>query len=422
MRMDTWNIQPLADNYCELYKSNDPQNLYCGTPGLAICPNGRIIAVFEIGGPTLDKTIVNTKKDPPRGFIYTSDDHGKTWIYRNSFPIVHLRVFLAGESLYIIGHNGDLRIVRSDDCGNTWGDFVSLTQNQQWHASAANVWYKGDNIYFVMERRTNTAVKGWAPSELAPVLMRANVKKDLTKKENWTFASEMTFYENVEDQNLDWFGVPFYDGYYPNVKKNIGGKATFYPVGWLEANVVQIIDPQHYWYDPYGKTFHIFMRANTGITNLGCVIKAVEHDNGTIKTMFQFAPSGKRQLFIPIPGGQMKFYITYDEKTNLYWLLGTQSTDSMTRPEMLSPDRYDLADNERCRLVLHFSKNMVDWCFAGVVSIGQSEHSSRHYASMVIDGDDLYVLSRSGDLCAKSTHDCNIITFHTIKNFRRLIY
>ena len=41
---------------------------------------------------------------------------------------------------------------------------------------------------------------------------------------------------------------------------------------------------------------------------------------------------------------------------------------------------------------------------------------------MVIDGDDLYILSRSGDSLARSAHNGNIITFHTIRNFRRLVY
>ena len=41
---------------------------------------------------------------------------------------------------------------------------------------------------------------------------------------------------------------------------------------------------------------------------------------------------------------------------------------------------------------------------------------------MVFDGDNLHVLSRSGDAQAKSAHDGNIITFHTVHNFRDLVY
>jgi hypothetical protein len=358
-----------------------------------------------------------------RGFVYTSDDDGKTWQHRHNFPMSHFRPFVAGSRLYILGHSGELYVIASDDWGDTWTPMAPLTSGQRWHGSATNVWYKGDYVYMVMEKYTrNDMDGGWRVSELAPVLLRGNVKKDLTKRENWTFASEVAFADIVNDKELDWFGVPFHDGFYPDVKRRIRGGSSFHPAGWLEANVVQIIDPKHYWYDPAGKTFHIFMRANTGVTNLACVIKAVEQDDGSIKTMLQTAPSGKKHLYLPFPGGQMKFSVVYDEKTKLYWMVGTQSTDSMTRPELLPADRYALSDNERRRLVLHFSTNMVDWRFAGVVSIGPVERASRHYCQMVIKGDDLLIMSRSGDLEAKDAHNGNIATFHRVRNFRELVY
>lgn len=65
---------------------------------------------------------------------------------------------------------------------------------------------------------------------------------------------------------------------------------------------------------------------------------------------------------------------------------------------------------------------MVDWCFAGLVDQSGFDKQSRHYASMDFDGDDLIILSRSGDEDAFSAHDGNIITLHTVKNFRSLVY
>jgi hypothetical protein len=41
---------------------------------------------------------------------------------------------------------------------------------------------------------------------------------------------------------------------------------------------------------------------------------------------------------------------------------------------------------------------------------------------MIIDGDDLVVLSRSGDERAKTPHDGNLITFHRARDFRKLVY
>ena len=112
----------------------------------------------------------------------------------------------------------------------------------------------------------------------------------------------------------------------------------------------------------------------------------------------------------------------YDAPSERFWLLSTQAIDSMTRPAALPPDRYNLPNNERRRLQLHFSRNMVDWCFAGLVAAGPVERASRHYASMVVAGDDLVVLSRSGDEQAKSPHDGNLITCHRVRDFRGLLY
>jgi hypothetical protein len=273
----------------------------------------------------------------------------------------------------------------------------------------------------VMERHVKTDIKSWAVAGLAPVLMRGREDADLTKGENWTFASELVFNDAVDYRQLDHFGVPFFDmdpkqSTYPAPHRNMA------PIGWLETNVVQFVDPDHDWYDPAGKTFHLWARAHTGGTGLAAIAKVVELPDGSMQTLLETAPSGRKMVYAPCPGGQMRFHILYDAPTKTYWLLSSQATDSMTRPDRLPADRFNLPNNERHRLQLHFSKNCIDWCFAGLVAAGATPRESRHYASMIIDGDDLHVLSRSGDQRAKSAHDGNLITFHTIKDFRKLLY
>ena len=118
----------------------------------------------------------------------------------------------------------------------------------------------------------------------------------------------------------------------------------------------------------------------------------------------------------------MRFHILHDPVTGLYWLLSSLSTDSMTRPDRLPPTRYNLPNNERHILALHYGRNCVDWCMAGIVARGADPQQARHYASMCVDGDDLHVLSRSGDHRARSAHDGNLITFHTVRGFRKLVY
>ncbi|MDR2676258.1 MAG: glycoside hydrolase [Opitutaceae bacterium] len=412
-------VRPLAQQHVVLDRSPHPPSVPLYTPSILRLPEGRLVAACERGRAW-------RKLGNPWARIYTSDDGGQSWAFRTAARISHGRLFQAGNALYYLGHDGDLQIMRSDDRGETWTRQAALTSGQQWHQSACNVWHAKGNVYLVMERSRKEIVKSWGVGSLAPVLMRAKETDDLSKIESWTFASELFFGDLVpgykeNKPQLTGFGVPFFSQAYPEAK-DIGNHRKMAPIGWLEANVVQITDPNHYWHDPTHCTFHLFMRAHTGGTGYAALAKVVENKDGTMTTSLVTVPSGQAMLFLPFPGGQMRFHVLYDEKTKLYWLLGSQATDSMSRVETLHPDRYDLPNNERHRLVLHFSKNMVDWCFAGLVAAGAGYKESRHYAAMDIDGDDLVILSRSGDENARTAHDGNLITFHRVRNFRDLVY
>jgi hypothetical protein len=431
-------MRPLAAESVTVFESPDPKRLFCYSPGILRLPSGRLVATLDLGGPaaaTLPEPVWRRAQNRAQngqawqGRVLTSDDAGATWQQRASFPFMHARPFAAGDRLYVLGHAGDLTIISSADGGDSWSQPSELSTGQHWHQAPCNVHHANGCVYLVMERRVTSAIKTWPVGELAPVLMRARLDADLTRRDAWTFASERScraVLPGVEtDPAIDFFGVPFFAAPYPGGSNPAAGRNSA-PLGWLEANVVQFTDPDHLWHDPAGKTFHLWMRAHTGGTGYAAIAKVVEQGEqpgmGAMTTMLQKVPSGKTMLFVPCPGGQMKFHVLYDEPTKLYWLLSTQATDSMTRPDRLPADRYNLPNNERRRLQLHFSKNMVDWCFAGLVAAGPVEQASRHYASMAIDGDDLVVLSRSGDERAKSAHDGNLITFHRVRDFRGLAY
>ena len=416
-------VRPLAAEHVVVVESPSPGDVFCYSPALARLESGRLVATMDLGGPGMEK-VAGPKgrrgKEVGQCKAFLSDDHGRTWSHHGDFPLFHATPFAAGRSLYILGHAGDLLIVRSDDNGLHWSKPARLTEGQLWTGHAHNLLLANGHVYIPMERYVRP---GWA--NLAPVLMRGRTDADLTRRENWTFAAELTFNEAVDASKLDFFGVPFYPVTATKGFMVAPGRPCA-PTGWLETNVVRINDPNHIWCDPEGKTLHLWLRAHTGGTGFACVAKVVEQGprpgEGPMTTMLEKVPSGRNALFVPCPGGQMKFCTLYDPVDRLYWLLSTQATDSMCRADRLPPDRFNLPNNERRRLQLHFSKNMIDWCFAGLVAVGPQETASRHYATMVIDGDDLHVLSRSGDHRAKSAHDGNLITFHTVKNFRSLVY
>jgi hypothetical protein len=419
-------IQPLANDYASVFASPDPATIFCYSPGLARCPDGRLIATLDLGGPGVTglpgpKSAHGDFGRPNQGKVFTSDDRGQTWVHRADFPFLHARPFVAGSACYILGHDNDLRVIRSDDNGDTWGAPAWLTTGQRWHQAPCNVHHAGGRVYLVMERQLYDDVRAWGVSAFAPVLMRGEIGADLTERANWTFASELAFRDAIPTGALDYFGVPFFPSLATESFEAAPGRASA-PIGWLETNVVQFTDPDHIWHDPTGRTFHLWARAHTGGTGYAAIAKVVEQADGRMTTLLETTPSGRTVAFVPCPGGQMKFHILHDDITGLFWLLSSQATDSMTRADRLPPDRYGLPNNERHRLQLHFSRNCVDWCFAGIVALGSSPRQSRHYASMVMDGDDLHILSRSGDAQAASAHNGNLIMFHTVKSFRDLVY
>lgn len=419
-------MEYLANHFTKVYESPSPESIFTYTPGICVLPGGRLLATMDLGGPGVAEMeeAFPSENGVFLGKVFTSDDGGASWQCKGNFPFQHARPFLAGERIYILGQAGDLYIICSDDHGETWSNASRLTWGMTWHQSACSVWYREDRIYLVMEKifaNPDEKMYGWPVCRIAPIMMRAHTHDNLLQPESWTFASELRFCDAVPEDALDYHGIPFYKSLFHEEERQ-GTETLTQPAGWLETNVVQIVDPDHYWYDESGRTFHLFMRAHTAGTGYCAIAKVTELEDGSMETSLITAPSGRKWVFLPMPGGQMRFHLLYDPVTKLYWLLSTQATDSMTRIERLSSERYNIPCDERQRMQLSFSKNCVDWCFAGIVAAGDSEKQSRHYASMAIDGEDLVLVSRYGDAKAASAHNGNFISFHRISNFRSLVY
>jgi len=402
---------PLTHNDTVLWRASDPMQQIAYCPSLTSLPNGRLIGSM----------LAADKREEQRWTIkvFTSDDRGRTWSHRKDMAMVDGFSFVAGSSVYFIGGRYDLKISRSDDWGDTWSEPIALTEGKQWYSYPGSAVEANGRIYFVKECRTQQ-LDGFPVWVLAPVVLSARVTDDLVRPEAWTFSNAFTF-QDIRRQYGDpkLIGVPFYK---PGFRAQTGIWRGMNRIGWGEANLIQIHDTEHIWHDPAGRTFHILMRANTGRTNLACLAKAVETADGQISVGLEKAPSGEPILYVPLPGGHGSFHIVYDEATRLYWLVSSQSTDSMQRIERMHPKRYGLPDNERRRLALHFSTNCVDWCFAGLVAAVEDIGESHYGASMVIDGDDLLMLMRTADAEAENAHNSNMITFHRVETFRDLAY
>ncbi len=361
------------------------------------------------------------KDAPAPGLILTSDDNGMSWQERGEFPLVHARCFSTPTGVYIMGHRGNIGILRSTDNGQNWSQTTFLTENEDWHAAPTNILYANGKIYLVMEKLQDPQQKRWPIAWLAPVVLSADINANLLDKNSWAFSNDdLVFHKYFRE--IEGLGYPFFP--IGNTDPdNPDDKRYNAPIGWLEGNILQIHDTKHCWYDPNGKTFHILLRFHTGgIPNMAAMCVAREQDNGTIKVEFEKAPSGLDCVFLPVPGGHNKFYITYDDETSRYFMAASVSTDSMKWPHKLPAKRFNLPSQERRYLGLFVSRSFVDWKLVGMITAGGDlPVEARNYPSMTIARNDLLVVSRSGDQDSASAHDSNLITFHRIKNFRTLL-
>lgn len=372
--------------------SPNPDSIYLYTPAIAEGFGGRFVVAVDYGGPgtyALDgpKSDFGDYKAGNQIRVLLSDDKGRTWRETPArIPMMHEILFKAGGSLYMIGHSGRLLITRSDDNGETWSEPAVLCPEPRWHQSCTAVDVYDGKVTLVYEKWV--AEKHKWPG-VGPVLMQAREDTDLTDPSNWKFSELYNPDDDMEAARPS--GIPV----------NAPGAP-----GMLETNVIRVYNPANPFYDATGKSVALLARASTGFPDIGVMLKGYEREDGSL-AIGRFRKNEGEVYFVHIPGGDLKFHILYDPESRLYWLLHSQIDGRM---------------NYRRRLALSYSPDLLRWTFAGLVAVGPTDHSARHYATMIQDGDDLFIVSRSGDEKARTAHDGNIVTFHRIKDFRKLIY
>jgi len=178
------------------------------------------------------------------------------------------------------------------------------------------------------------------------------------------------------------------------------------PMRVLEGNVVEVS----------GRLL-IIARAiinGGGTANMGAVFEILDRPDEPLRLRFL-------QLN-PIPGGQLKFFIQYDAASRLYWMASNLSAN----PAFLVDDEawrkareLNASKSDRRSLTLWYSLDSLNWFPAGWVARAQGWTQSFHYPVMLIDGDDLILVSRTGRNSGNQ-HDVDMATFHRIKDFRKL--
>ena len=218
-------MEILANEYVVIDKEDRPgSQIFRFTPAICVTGTGRMVFANELrskGHPGSHPDTPHFEEIRPNphggadhvGQIFISDDKGATWRYVCSRNFSQQRIFEAGGKLWLLGHSDDLVIYCSEDNGESWDEGSWLTKGQKWHQSACGVWIEDGFVNLVMERRIQyegEVRSGWDVAGLAPVVLRAKETDDLHKRESWTFSNEVRFRDLIDEDALDFFGVPFY--------------------------------------------------------------------------------------------------------------------------------------------------------------------------------------------------------------------
>jgi hypothetical protein len=347
---------------------------YIGSPSICILPNGDYVASHDFFGPA------STEHQQALTAIFKSADKGKSWKKISEINgQFWSNLFVHQNKLYIMGtwkHHGNLIIRRSLDGGITWSEpsdaANGLLLEGEYHTAPMPVIIYKDRLWRAIEN-AKSDTKAWG-KRYSAMVVSAPVDADLLNAASWRATNFLT-----------------YDSTY------LEGKFG----GWIEGNAVVT---------PEGKMVDILRVSNSGKGSEVAAFVKISEDGLTAS----FDP---QTGFVGFTGGAKKFSIRYDEKSKRYWTLANMVDEKFSDMNPASV---------RNKLILKSSTDLKNWTLDKVLL--QHPDVEKHgfqYVDWQFDGKDIIYLSRTayddefGG--AHNFHDANYLTFHRIKNFRKLV-
>ena len=347
---------------------------YIGSPSICILPNGDYIASHDHFGAG------STEHEKALTAVFKSADKGKSWEKISEINgQFWSNLFVHQNALYIMGtwkHYGDFIIRRSLDGGTTWSNPIDsqngLLLTGEYHTAPMPVIEHNGRLWRAIEN-AKSPDNAWG-KRFSAMIISAPVDADLLNAANWRTSNGLS-----------------YDSIY------LDGKFR----GWLEGNAIVT---------PEGKIVNI-LRVATSEKGRDMAAVVNVSDDGLQVT---FDPSAG---FMDFVGGAKKFSIRYDENSEHYYTLANLVKDEFSHRD---------AGSVRNTLVLKSSQDLKNWTVHKVLL--QHPDVEKHgfqYIDWQVDGPDIIFLSRtayddkSGG--AHNFHDANYLTFHRIKNFRKLL-
>lgn len=347
--------------------------IYIGSPSIAILPDGSYIAShdqFGTGSTEFERAVTE---------VFRSGDKGATW---NKISEINgqfwSNLFVHRDTLYIMGpwkHHGNLIIRQSVDGGSTWTVPVDashgLIREGEYHTAPMPMVYHNGRIWRAVEYAGSGTEWG---KRYSAMVFSAPEKSNLLMASNWVNSNYLT-----------------YDTTYLNGNFR----------GWLEGNAVVT---------PEGKLID-FLRVATA--EKGRDLAAIVNISDDGKT----ATFDKQTGFIDFAGGARKFSIRYDKKSHRYWTISNMITKGLENSD---------AGSVRNTLVIKSSEDIRNWSIHSILLYHPDEKKHGfQYVDWQFDGKDIIYVCRTAfdDEMggANNYHDANYMTFHRIRNFRKLI-
>lgn len=417
-----WKVVPLAAGGIEVFKSPEPDKIFLGNPSIVTLPGSRIVISLDLKGPGV-KGLRGIKGKSPtsghwlQGKVFVSTDKGATWTCKNDFPFHQAQLFRVESSIYLIGLAGDFKIMKSVDGGETWSKADDLMPaDGEYTLTPGHVLQTKDYIHLALMKRV-AGNKDDLTGTWVPVVLRGKTS-DLMNRKSWSFSEPGKLLDDfIPRECLAFFGIkgaPVPEAVNQGGKPVPGRPAAKFE--WDAPHVLDIRDGSHCWYDSTGRTLYLLATARVHRGNIAAMAKLVSDEGGRMTVETVSMPGGVPTALLTVPGGNLKFDVMYDDDTHLYWLVSNMASGSMQRTDK------GAAPDDRLRVNLHFSRNLVDWCFACCVDAGLSTKELRHFCSMAVHGNDLYVVSCSGQTKPGNRSYTDRITFHAVPSFRELVY
>ncbi len=371
------HARPLAQDYTVVTDTNDRRVCTCG-PGIVHAPDGSLLATVPYWwrvGP----------KRPGVVHVVRSSDGGRSWERISSLEYFTAMPWTHDGSLYLFAHrdgrgqyrNDDLVLHRSEDNGRTWSKPSTLFTGHFWNCPAGIV-VKNGHVYRAFDQLD---VKGRAERVVA-----GNLSGDLMDPKSWRISNPVAF---------------------PGAPTAIMRPGTPRQSRWLEPSVV----------DVHGRLIVISRVEIAAMTTAHIAGICDLNDDGDALQL-------KFTQFYPVPGGQNKLHVIYDEVSKLFWTPATLVTDSQDQIGYCQEARRrreytGTGGNERRFLMLMYSIDALNWFQAGCIAMTNKLRQSFMYAAPLIDGDDLVILSRTSR-DGRDQHDADLCTCHRVRDFRRL--